>query len=207
MCPRFQSLFFARSNDQTHGPTPLRSEGKVLILASVHDTFTPPEASETLWVSCKDYATMQRLKYGVVLANAQDLPASCEYMDRGAFDVIDSAGRGLCWVIDVLGIGPRLSALWDLKLMIESLPLPFAGTICDQALHAANSLFPAALPAALMRAGAEFDHHVLISVVDYGGGEGQRFMDRLSEFCADTKNGDGAVKVHRCSADEVTAVG
>lgn len=40
----------ARSNADTRGPPPCRSEGKVLLLASVHDTFPLPVAQRVLWV-------------------------------------------------------------------------------------------------------------------------------------------------------------
>lgn len=43
----------SRCNADTSGPPPCRSEGKVLILASVHDTFPRPSRCATLWISCK----------------------------------------------------------------------------------------------------------------------------------------------------------
>ena len=69
----------SRFNASTEGPDANRSEGKVLILASVHDTFDKPVNASTLWISVDDFATAQRLKRDVCLAGgAADLPVSCE---------------------------------------------------------------------------------------------------------------------------------
>ena len=69
----------SRYNADTHGPDANRSEGKVLILASVHDTFPKPVKASTLWLSVDDFATAQKLKREVCLAGgAADLPVSCE---------------------------------------------------------------------------------------------------------------------------------
>ena len=73
----------SRFNPDTTGPEPNRFEGKVLILASVHDTFPTPTRSTTLWISVDDFATTQKLKREVCLGGgAADLPVSCEYMDK-----------------------------------------------------------------------------------------------------------------------------
>lgn len=69
----------SRYNADTHGPDANRSEGKVLILASVHDTFPKPIKASTLWLSVDDFSTAQKLKRDVCLAGgAADLPVSCE---------------------------------------------------------------------------------------------------------------------------------
>jgi hypothetical protein len=47
-------------------------------------------------------------------------------MNGDAVRAVDEAGRGLCSLLAVVGIGPRLKALWDLKLAFEALPVPFA---------------------------------------------------------------------------------
>ena len=69
----------SRFNANTTGEAPNRSEGKVLILASVHDTFPKPKKASTLWISVNDFATAQRLKRDVCLGGGPaDLPVSCE---------------------------------------------------------------------------------------------------------------------------------
>ena len=69
----------ARWNADVRGPEPVRSEGKVLVLASVHDTFPKPVATKTLWVSVDSLATAAALKRAVCLGGgAGDLPVSCE---------------------------------------------------------------------------------------------------------------------------------
>ena len=92
----FDESAVARFNADTTGIDPVRSEGKVLILASVHDSFPAPRQTKLFWVSCDSLETAQRLKQKVCLADKDDLPVACEYMDRDAIDVVDEAGRVLC---------------------------------------------------------------------------------------------------------------
>ncbi|KAL1507651.1 hypothetical protein AB1Y20_007268 [Prymnesium parvum] len=188
----------ARFNASTAGPPPNRSEGKVLILASVHDTFPSPRASEVLWISLRDLAAAQQLKRHVCLSGgARDLPTSCEYMDKDALTAVDEAGRVMCYVLSLVGIGKKLKQMWDLKLTFEGLPLPFAPVIADKALFFFNRLFPCALPAPIQKMAAEYEHHLLVEVGDFGGGEADRFMARLKEFEA-----THPIAVHKCSAAE-----
>jgi len=65
-----------RWNADVRGSEPCRSEGKVLLLASCHDTFPKPLAPpQVVWVTVKDLATVQRLRRAVCLGGgAQDLP-------------------------------------------------------------------------------------------------------------------------------------
>ena len=195
----------ARCNAATHGPPPNRSEGKVLILASVHDTFPKPQASHTLWVGVDDFDTAQAFKREVCLGGgAADLPASVEYMDGSSVRVVDEAGRILCWAIGVVGIGETLKRMWDMKLAFEALPIPLAPTLADRLLYTFNGLCPSALPPAVRQIADRRGHHVLVSVGDYGGGERARFDDRLGAFVA--KRGAAAVDVHACGAAEVPRV-
>lgn len=52
----------ARYNADTRGPEYNRSEGKVLLLVSLHDTFPIPDKTETLWLACDSLAAAHRLK-------------------------------------------------------------------------------------------------------------------------------------------------
>lgn len=192
----------SRCNADTSGPPPCRSEGKVLILASVHDTFPVPSRSATLWVACKDFASAQRLRREVALASSVDLPASCEYMDADSFTAIDGAGRVLCWMLKLVGIGATLKALWDVKLKFEGLPLPMASVLPDKVLYHANGLLPSALPPPLQELSRTHDHHVLMSVGEYGTGEYGRLMTRLRDF----QHSEGSnVAVHECNPSEAQA--
>jgi len=194
----------SRFNADTSGPPPCRSEGKVLILASVHDTFEKPKRADSLWISCKDLATAHRLKAAVNFGGGpSDLPASCEYMDKDSVRAVDEAGRILCWMIRGIGIGPTLKALWDAKLWFEALPIPFAPVLADKALFLFNPLLPSALPAPLAELTRAWDHHLLISVCEYGGGESARFYERLERFAAAHPS---SLAVHKCSEGEQGAV-
>ena len=188
----------SRFNASTEGPDANRSEGKVLILASVHDTFAKPATASTLWISVDDFATAQRLKREVCLAGgAKDLPMSCEYMDRDSVTAVDEAGRVLCFLISQVGIGSMLKWMWDVKIKFEGLPIPMAGILADKALFHLNPLCPNALPSPVRSLTDKHDHHLLVTVGEYGGGEEARFRQRLATFAKANR-----VSVHQCTADE-----
>ena len=64
--------------------------GKVLILATLHDTFPEPRYKNFVG-ELQLIKEAQQLKREVLLNNPTDLPVACEYMDRDSFDVVDSA--------------------------------------------------------------------------------------------------------------------
>ncbi len=77
-------------------------------------------------VSFCDCATVRSVGLQVCFAGgAADLPVSCEYMDSDSITAIDQAGRVLCYMIGLVGIGPRLKSLWDAKIRLESFPIPY----------------------------------------------------------------------------------
>mmetsp|Transcript_10444 Transcript_10444/g.22639 ORF Transcript_10444/g.22639 Transcript_10444/m.22639 type:complete len:391 (-) Transcript_10444:399-1571(-) len=171
--------------------------------AAVHDTFPKPKKDKTLWVSCKSLELAHKLKKEVNMAGGpSDVPPSCEYMDKDSCRAVDEAGRVACWVISKIGIGPLLKTGWDLKLKFESLPLPFAGVIPDKVLFLVNGLFPNPLPPSMAKMTQDYNHHMLISVGEYGGGELERFMARLDKFAAAS---GGDVAVYTCSDDDKKA--
>ena len=187
----------ARHCADTSGIEPCRSEGKVMILASIHDSFPVPTSKRTLWLSCRSLEQAQALKREVLLCTPTDLPISCEYMDRDCFDVVDSAGRVLCHAIERLGIGERLSRAWGLKLLVESLPLPLCQTLPDKLLYWVNGVLPASLPPAIHAMGKDEDHHLLVSLGEFGSGNLDRTLARLEKFCAGEAG--AGVRVHVCS--------
>mmetsp|Transcript_34057 Transcript_34057/g.45004 ORF Transcript_34057/g.45004 Transcript_34057/m.45004 type:complete len:654 (+) Transcript_34057:103-2064(+) len=190
----------SRYNADLKGPDPCRSEGKVFLLASIHDTFPLPKKTELVWASCKDFETAQDLKAKVLLDNPKDLPQSCEYMDRDTFDCVDSSGRILIKVIELVGM-KHLGKLWDLKLMIEGLPLPFMDVICDKLLYWFNWIIPEPISKPLMVLGKEYDHHMMIEMSEFGGGELERLKKRFAEY-VESKPA-GTVEYHVCDTKEV----
>ena len=189
----------SRCNADTSGIDPCRSEGKVFILASVHDTFPEAHRKSTYWISCRDFTTAQALRQQVLLHNPADLPISCEYMDRDSIDVVDTAGRVLCGVISYLGIGDKLSSLWSAKLMVESIPLPVCKTLPDKLLYYMNGFMPPALPPRIQAASKTYDHHILVTLGEFGDGSLQRAEERLQAF---VENHSENIVLHRCTADE-----
>lgn len=186
-----------RYNADTRGCDCNRSEGKVLILASVHDTFPKPAKSKTFWISFDSFETALKFRRQVCLDNPNDLPVSMEYMDRDSFDVIDSSGRVLGNTIKAVGTSsPLVRSLWNFKIWIEALNVRGASLIGDKILYWLNPLMPEILPATIMKMGKEKNHHVAMTVGDFDGSL-DRFMERLGEF---QKQKGSGISVHECQS-------
>jgi len=173
-----------------------------MVLASLHDTFPVPTERRTLWVACESLEQAQALKKLVLMVSPEDLPVSCEYMDRDTVDVVDRAGRGLCFAIQKLGIGGSLSVLWNVKIWVESLPLPFCDTLPDNFLYCINNLLPPSLPPKIREISKQFDHHLLINLGEFGTGNLKRTEQLLNEFC----KRHPTAKLYMCSDEEVGKV-
>lgn len=187
----------SRYNADTTGLDCNRSEGKLMILATLHDTFPMPKKSRLAWVSCKDLATAHALKREVALSSPDCMAKTCEYMNRDTVDAVDKAGRILVKMIELVGM-KNLEPLWNLKLMVESVPLPFTGIICDKFLWWFNNILPASLPKPLQQMCLDFDHHLLMELAEYSDGELQVLEHKLEQFCA--KQPSGSLKVHFCDS-------
>mmetsp|Transcript_13723 Transcript_13723/g.29130 ORF Transcript_13723/g.29130 Transcript_13723/m.29130 type:complete len:450 (-) Transcript_13723:46-1395(-) len=206
----------SRFNADTKGEDCNRSEGKVLILATVHDTFPAPKKKRMFWVSFPDMETTLAFRREVCLNNPNDLPISCEYLDRDAFDIIDRSGRILTYMIRYLGMGDMMGFLWGVKVGIEGLPFSWAPIICDKLLHTFNNWVPESIPGKFMNAGREWDHHCMVAVGEFGDGTLDRFMERMDAFLkkhndkvvVDENNVGGKIVsiVEAESASEITAL-
>uniref|UniRef100_A0A7S4T4W3 FAD-binding PCMH-type domain-containing protein n=1 Tax=Alexandrium monilatum TaxID=311494 RepID=A0A7S4T4W3_9DINO len=185
----------ARYNADTFGIDPNRSEGKVMILATIHDTWPIPQKAKTVWVSVKDLATAHALKREVCLSSPGTMARSCEYMNREIYEATDLGGRLCVKVIDLLGMRP-IGYLWEVKRFVETLPIPFASIIPEKFMWWFNNLFPASLPKALRDLGDEFDHHMLIDFAEYSQGEVDALQALLDKFVASKP--EGHVKYHVC---------
>jgi D-lactate dehydrogenase (quinone) len=158
----------SRFNADLSGIDPCRSEGKVLILASIHDTFPLPVRKKSYWISCSSLEEAYRVRNEVLLESSDDLPISCEYMNRDSYEVIDTCGRVLCYCLSSIGINERLFQLWKLKQFIESLDrIPFVKTLPDQLLYLLNPLLPAYLPPHIHSLHQNYPHHLLLTLGDY----------------------------------------
>lgn len=188
----------SRYNADTRGEDCNRSEGKVLILATVHDTFPKADKSRTFWVSFRDLDTALAFRREVLLDSPHDLPVSAEYMDRDSFDVVDTAGRFSANLIKVAGMGGMIKFLWDVKMRVEGLPFDWAPTIVDKILWWTNGLTPAILPSRMMEAGRNMDHHIAMTVGEFGGGTLDRLVERMDKFVE--KSGEEKVKVFECAS-------
>jgi D-lactate dehydrogenase (quinone) len=172
----------SRYNADTSGRECNRSEGKVLILASVHDTFPKPTRSKTFWISFDSLETTLAFRRQVCLDNPQDVPVSMEYMDRDSFDVIDRSGRVLGNMIKVVGTASSLvAAMWKIKLWIEASGLPGAPLLVDKVLFTVNPIMPSILPQPVADMGRQKDHHLAITVGDFNGSL-DRFLQRMDAF-------------------------
>ena len=206
----------SRHNSDTAGEDCNRSEGKVVILATVHDTFPAPTKKRMFFVSFPDMETTLAFRREVCLNNPKDLPISCEYLDRDSIDIIDRSGRIATHMIKYLGMGDIMGSLWNIKVKVESLPFSWAPMICDKLLHMFNNWVPGAIPTKFMTAGTQWDHHCLVAVGEFGDGTLDRFMERMDSFAkkyndkiiADEENvGKKIVSVVEAnSASEMTAL-
>lgn len=209
----------SRYNADTSGLEVNRSEGKLLILATVHDTFEKPKSTETYWISFPDLESALKFRKSVALDNPKDLPISMEYLDRDSFDIIDQAGRILASVIQFFGAGHKIvGELWSVKSFIESLHfLPKSEIICDWLLYVLNNVFPESLPKRLMYLGRSQDHHIMLTIGDYSSDENEtggleekgsnnsltRLQSRLETYMKENP----LVTVHKCtSSKEVEAM-
>jgi len=172
----------SRYNADTTGEDCNRSEGKVVILATVHDTFPAPTKKRMFWVSFPDMETTLAFRREVCLNNSIDLPISCEYMDRDSIDIIDRSGRIGTHMIMYLGMGDIMGFLWSIKTKVESLPFSWAPIVTDKMLHILNPWVPEAIPKKFMTAGKEWDHHCLVAVGEFGDGTMDRFLERMDNF-------------------------
>ena len=172
----------SRYNADLAGEDCNRSEGKVVILATVHDTFPVPKKKRVFWVSFPDMDTTLAFRREVCLNNPKDLPISCEYMDRDSVDIIDRSGRIGVHAIKNLGMGDIMGYLWSIKVAVEGLPFSFAPTLPDKVLHIFNNWVPQCIPGKFMQAGRDWDHHCLVAAGDFGDGSLDRFMERMDAF-------------------------
>ena len=171
----------SRYNADTRGIDPVRSEGKVLILASIHDTFPVPKKVKNIWISVKSLLKAQQLKQEVLLSNPNDLPISCEYMNQDTIQVVSEGGRFLCHSLLTFGIGPKFEYLWDVKNKIESFHTMFEN-LPDQIMSILNDFLPRVLPVSVSSLSKKYNHHMLVTVGDFGTGEIDRFNERLDKF-------------------------
>ena len=63
-------------------------------------------------------------------------------------------------------------------------------------LHNVNNLTPEILPSHMMKVGREMDHHVAMTIGDFGDGELERCLDRLEKFKHKYGN---SIKVIECN--------
>jgi len=171
-----------------------------LILATVHDTFPAPSSKKDFWISFRDFALAQQFRREVCLTHPDDLPVSLEYMDRDAFDVIDRSGLGQGLVIQYLGVSaPSVKSMWNVKLWIEDLPLPYANIVCDYLLHVFNPVFPPLLPQRIDKTSKTMDHRVSMTVGEYNNENMEHLLRRLKQFQNDHPDD---VVIHECQSDK-----
>eukprot|EP00403_Amphidinium_massartii_P010432 CAMPEP_0178422988 /NCGR_PEP_ID=MMETSP0689_2-20121128/27459_1 /TAXON_ID=160604 /ORGANISM="Amphidinium massartii, Strain CS-259" /LENGTH=660 /DNA_ID=CAMNT_0020044573 /DNA_START=67 /DNA_END=2049 /DNA_ORIENTATION=- len=185
----------SRFNADTRGIDPNRSEGKVMILATIHDTWPIPTEEKRVWVSCKTWDLANRVKREVCISSPKTMARSCEYFNREIFEATDKGGRICIEMINLLGMRP-IAYLWDIKRFIETLPVPFASIFPDKCMWWFNNLMPRPLPKTLDQMGQDYDHHLLIDFSEYSPGEVAALHKLLDNFVSSVPDGD--VKYHMC---------
>merc|ERR1719265_2876498 len=117
-------------------------------------------------------------------------------MNKDQFNTVDRGARALMYVINLVGMR-RVEPLWNLKLFIESLPVPFSKVVCDKVLYWVNPVLPRPMVKDIYDMSEEFDHHMLMELAEYSPGEVERVKERLDQFVASRPPGD--IKYHVCA--------
>lgn len=219
LCHNKDTNLISRYNADTRGPDCCRSEGKVIILASVHDTFLKPIETKTYWIGFNTLQTALEFRKIVCLDNKNDIPISIEYLDRDSFDIINKSGRLLGTLIKYIGTSSSfIRHFWNIKLYIEALPFRGADTIIDSLIYKTNFIFPKILSNNIMNIGTKYDHNIAITVGNFQNDDDnnidnnkssslEHFMKRLKEF--EMKYGTDAIKIYECKTkrenDSITA--
>jgi D-lactate dehydrogenase (quinone) len=176
-----------RSNADTHGPECCRCEGKVIVLATVHDTFPKPKSTKTFWLSFDSLELAQQFREQVALDNKNDVPIALEYLNQDAYEVIDQSGRFLAHCIHRIGMtSPLLRYLWHAKLYLEA-TMQKPGVV-DQAWHDVNDYLPSVLPQPIQQMAIVYEHHAMLTIGEFGNGEMDRFLARMEQFVADANS-------------------
>ena len=71
----------------------------------------------------------------------------------------------------------------------------------DKLLYFINPAVPAVLPADIMETGRTMDHHVAMTVGEFGDGNMERLLNRLNQFAA--KHGKDKVRIHEVASRHV----
>lgn len=111
---------------------------------------------------------------------------ACVPVPLAAFEVVDSAGRALCWALRVFGIGSTVNKLWASKLWVEALPVPGAATAVDKCLFFLGKVLPPALPKWCQERGKAWDHHLLVTL-DACSGVGERLAQFTDNHADDVR--------------------
>lgn len=189
-----------RANADTHGPYCCRSEGKVILLATVHDTFPKASSTKTFWISFDSLDMAQQFREKVALDNPSEVPVSMEYLDRDAYDVIDKSGRVMANCIHWIGMtSPLLRMMWNAKIYFEA----SNPGIVDKMLHHMNDFMPSVFPKKVQLMAAKYDHHITITVGDFGNQEIENFLMRMDKFVDASSNyasESASTKVYECQS-------
>ena len=190
----------SRFNADTSGSPAVRSEGKCLILASVHDSYPAPSQTKLVWVGCKTFEDAARIKREAVLATPQDLPVICEYVDKETVEVVRRSGSFLLHVLNIVGM-KRLPSLWHVKERLEGFSL-FQGGALDKIMHHLSGPLPVPLPSAVRGISSRMDHNLIIQLAEFGDGELVRQEERLDKVIEAV----GAEKYECANGSESTQV-
>lgn len=161
-----------------------RCEGKVMILGTVHQTFPQAEKKEVYWVSADKFEDISALRTNVALGDAsgKTLPNSCEYMNKDTIDITISHGASSCAAI-LLGGMNNLGRMYKLQALFDRI-LPLGTT--DLFLALAGSVVPKSfiLPKQVIP-NLGMNHHAVIDMGDFGGGELDALKERFAKFQKD----------------------
>ncbi len=141
------------------------SAGKLMVFAVRLDTFPKETGTRVFYIGTNDTQALTGLRRRI-LAQAGELPISCEYMHRQAFDTAERYGKDTFLMIRMLGTR-RLPSLFALKNRVDAFCdrwrfLP--ANMSDRLLQRLSRIFPPHLPSRLKQYRDRYVHHLILKV-------------------------------------------
>jgi D-lactate dehydrogenase len=174
----------------------LRSEGKVILLASIHDTLRACVGDKQVyWIGFDSLETATDFREKVVLKKSSELPILCQYVDQETWNVIDQAGRALALPMRMLGGQPtHFQLVMNAKERL--------GNSIDKFLFQINDWLPPIFPTHIYLEPTlqKMPHHVILKAGDFGNNGLEKFRKRMYDF--NDQVGPSRMIVHNVSLNE-----
>lgn len=176
--------------------------GKLIVFAVRLDTFVKPNAEKTFYIGTNDTAVLTRIRRHI-LKYFEHLPMQGEYLHRGYFDVCQRYGKDSYLIIKHLG-SEMMPKLFRSKVKVDNLcaKLPFMPSKpADKLLQTLMNILPNHLPKRIMGYRKQYEHHLILTMLDDGIAEAETFLQSFFQqsdntgdyFICDEKEAQAAI--------------